>query len=598
MTFKWLQTGNNLLLESPHGTYHFVMPKDWKNEDTHPDLFKLVEFILFNPWYKSEFCKTAIEKYPWSRKQGKKIGHCFSTGMDSTAAMLLLPEDTELIYHQRINCEFGQYNQENALYMISQMKRKVHIVQSDHERIKTSFPGCPVSYGVKRGGFSTDFACGAGAILLADYLDLGYFSTGTILGSTYIEKGGKYRDFINSEYWNYWEPLFKQAGLQLIFPTACCSEVVTNKIVNQSEYKELVQSCNRGGIGKPCNKCFKCFRKNLLNGKLSEISDEVKRNLIQRPLHQGDALVYAYQKSGFSISDLEGYKTIDVKWLERYYPKALKEMVPLEISNEIEENLKKYNIEPMNEEDTNKLKSFDITKERFFYYQDFFNKYNYKVYSQSGEDGIVDELFKRLGIDSGWVVEFGAWNGKAFSNTFEKVRTGKFKAVYIESDPIRYKALTETALMYPNIIPINKYIEYTEDAENLLQNVLKITPIPKEFELCSIDTDSYDYQIWDSFKGYNPKIVIIESSPYAPGEYIFNPQVYWDNKMIPIPPEVPKEKYGSSFLSILKLGKRKGYTYIGPCIDDGGPNFRNQSGNMFFVRTDLIKQLGDIKIPQ
>ena len=32
--------------------------------------------------------------------------------------------------------------------------------------------------------------------------------------------------------------------------------------------------------------------------------------------------------------------------------------------------------------------------------------------SQSGEDGIVEEVLKRLNISSGWVCEFGAIDGK------------------------------------------------------------------------------------------------------------------------------------------------------------------------------------------
>ena len=44
----------------------------------------------------------------------------------------------------------------------------------------------------------------------------------------------------------------------------------------------------------------------------------------------------------------------------------------------------------------------------------FYNTYKKNVYSQNGEDGIIEEILKRFNITSGWVCEFGAWKWKAF----------------------------------------------------------------------------------------------------------------------------------------------------------------------------------------
>ena len=56
---------------------------------------------------------------------------------------------------------------------------------------------------------------------------------------------------------------------------------------------------------------------------------------------------------------------------------------------------------------------------------DNLKKYKYNTYSQNGEDGILEEVFKRLGLDEFnkfWVVEFGAWDGKHLSNTFNLIK--------------------------------------------------------------------------------------------------------------------------------------------------------------------------------
>src|SRR6185437_11729185 len=43
------------------------------------------------------------------------------------------------------------------------------------------------------------------------------------------------------------------------------------------------------------------------------------------------------------------------------------------------------------------------------------------VTSQDGEDGVLAEIFARLKIERGWCVEFGAWDGKFHSNTWDLV---------------------------------------------------------------------------------------------------------------------------------------------------------------------------------
>ena len=63
----------------------------------------------------------------------------------------------------------------------------------------------------------------------------------------------------------------------------------------------------------------------------------------------------------------------------------------------------------------------------------FYKTYSKNIYSQNGEDGIVEELLKRLNINNGWVCEFGAWDGINLSNTFNLVKKG-FDAVFIEGD--------------------------------------------------------------------------------------------------------------------------------------------------------------------
>lgn len=192
-------------------------------------------------------------------------------------------------------------------------------------------------------------------------------------------------------------------------------------------------------------------------------------------------------------------------------------------------------------------------------------EFRYNVHSQMGEDGILEELFHRLDIHSGWVVEFGAWDGVHLSNTYRLLeRSRAYKAVYIEGDSERYKDLQGTAARLDGqIVPIHAYVQ--PKGEMCLERLLTETPLPDDFELLSIDVDGMDYQIWESFEGYSPKVVIIEiNSAIAP-----------DKQQVHGP-----ERQGSSFRSMLNLGKRKGYSCV--C----------HTGNLFFVRDDLLPKVG------
>lgn len=183
------------------------------------------------------------------------------------------------------------------------------------------------------------------------------------------------------------------------------------------------------------------------------------------------------------------------------------------------------------------------------------------IHSQNGEDGICAELLKRLKLNRpGWVCEFGAWDGKHLSNTFALVENG-WKAVFIEGDDEKYNDLIETAANYENIVPVKKYVE----KRGGLDSILAETDIVKDFDVLSIDIDSYDLEIWEPLSNYNPTIVIIEiNSSIPPGEYHRH----------------SLSRSGNSFTSTLEVAKQKGYVLV--C----------HTGNLIFVREDRYEELG------
>ena len=195
-------------------------------------------------------------------------------------------------------------------------------------------------------------------------------------------------------------------------------------------------------------------------------------------------------------------------------------------------------------------------------------EYRKNYYSQNGEDGILEEIFKRINMASSnnekWCVEFGAWDGKHLSNTFHLVEQG-WNAVYIEGDKEKYQDLLETVKQYPKIKPINAMVDFEESDSNNLNNLLSGTKIPEDFDLLSIDIDSFDLAVWQCFVG-KPKVVIIEiNSSIEPGILQWHDGIFCQ---------------GNSFSSTIKVAEDKGYMLV--C----------HTGNLIFLREDLVQMIG------
>jgi len=188
-------------------------------------------------------------------------------------------------------------------------------------------------------------------------------------------------------------------------------------------------------------------------------------------------------------------------------------------------------------------------------------------YSQNGEDGVIQEILKRLDLNGpGTFCEFGAWDGKHFSNTYLLLETLGWRGVYIEGDFEKYQDLLKLQSEYEDkLICINKFVNHQGD--DTLDKILESTHLEKDFDLLSIDIDSFDYQVWDSLKNYSPKIVVIEVNSGAGSEKKQIHTLDQDGNVI---------EQGSSYASTLELGTKKGYT----CI--------YHYGNMIFLRSDLF----------
>jgi len=177
------------------------------------------------------------------------------------------------------------------------------------------------------------------------------------------------------------------------------------------------------------------------------------------------------------------------------------------------------------------------------------SRYASNVTSQCGEDGIIAKALSRLSENTSWCVEFGAWDGKLYSNTYNLVKSQNYNGVFIEADPVRFRDLERTHGGSGRNVLLNALVGFSKsDCLDVLLSQYDI--IPKKFDLLSIDIDGNDYYVWEAFEEYRPKLVVIE----------FNPTL--SNSMLFVQEKDHGITQGSSPASLVELARRKDYELI------------------------------------
>ncbi len=170
------------------------------------------------------------------------------------------------------------------------------------------------------------------------------------------------------------------------------------------------------------------------------------------------------------------------------------------------------------------------------------------IYSQTGEDGVIEKILQILPENDRWCVEFGAWDGILFSNTRNLIENAGYSAILIEGSKTKYAELQKNYHSQTNVITINTFVGFTKD--DGLDTILAKTPIPFNFDFLSIDVDGNDFHIWKAMSKYHPKLICIEFNPTIPTDVRFVQRA--DTSL----------NQGSGLLPLVELGKEKGYELV------------------------------------
>ena len=220
------------------------------------------------------------------------------------------------------------------------------------------------------------------------------------------------------------------------------------------------------------------------------------------------------------------------------------------------------------QESLGRIESRQISELRSQHLQD----YEFQVYSQWGEDGIIQYLIKSINIEKKIFVELGAENYTECNTRFLLVNNNWSGLVIdgIESCVAEIKR-SKSYWMY-NLKAARAFITKDNINQLLTENGLR-----GDIGLLSIDLDGNDYWIWEAIKSINPVIVIVEyNHRFGKQDAVTIP---YDSSFVRSHAHYSSIYYGASLKALHILGQKKGYELIG-CSSNGV--------NAFFVRKDKM----------
>lgn len=198
----------------------------------------------------------------------------------------------------------------------------------------------------------------------------------------------------------------------------------------------------------------------------------------------------------------------------------------------------------------------------------------FKVFSQWGEDGVIQYLINNINISSKKFIEFGV-EDYTEANTRFLLMHDMWEGLVIDGGDANINSIQNSELYWRyRLTAVQAFIT----AENI-NTIIRDNGFSGPIGILSVDIDGNDYWVWKAIDCVEPDIVICE----------YNYRFGKDRAVtIPYKEDFVRGKahyshiyYGASIRALVKLGEAKGYSLV----------YGNKNGNnIFFVRNDLLNE--------
>lgn len=204
----------------------------------------------------------------------------------------------------------------------------------------------------------------------------------------------------------------------------------------------------------------------------------------------------------------------------------------------------------------------------------------FKVFSQFGEDGIIQYLISKTHIEDETFIEFGVGD-YAESNTQFLLMNNNWKGLIIDRSEQCVNSIKSSEIYWRHdLTAVCAFV----DKDNINQ-IMSDHSFSGQIGLLNIDVDGNDYWIWESITVVDPIIVIIEYNSTFGNKYAIT---------IPYDPLFERGKahyshlyWGCSLKALCLLAEKKGYYFVGS---------NSNGNNAFFVRKDRTGSIQPVTV--
>jgi hypothetical protein len=193
-----------------------------------------------------------------------------------------------------------------------------------------------------------------------------------------------------------------------------------------------------------------------------------------------------------------------------------------------------------------------------------------QYWSQNYEDGMIAEIFRRIGTVNKTFLEIGVGDGSE-NNTTALLAAG-WNGWWIEGGEPCFQAIHRRLEEMPGIAARLKVRQAFVSPDNIC-GLLNDMVVPSEVDLFSLDIDLDTYHIWAALKTFKPRVVVVEYNAGIPPNQVwihpYHANRHWDET----------QAFGASLKAYENLGREFGYCLVG-CDLIGA--------NAFFVKDNLL----------
>jgi hypothetical protein len=201
----------------------------------------------------------------------------------------------------------------------------------------------------------------------------------------------------------------------------------------------------------------------------------------------------------------------------------------------------------------------------------------FRIFSQWGEDGIIEWLVSQVDVPNNRFIEFGVENF-AEANCRFLLQNRNWKGLVLDGNEDYMSGLRQERLFWMYDLTAKAAFITAENINDLISDAGFCGPLG----ILSVDIDGNDYWVWRAINVVDPAIVICEYNPILGDKRAV--AVPYDPKFTRFAGHYSGLYFGASIAALKKLGEQKGYSFVGT----------NSNGiNAFFVKKELADAVLD-----